>query len=100
MFTSELNDEGEVPDYKKAHSTISSTEQQKEGVGRSEAEEEDELLYGDFDELTSREKLVVQKLFSITHIILEYILFIVLCEACGQYFILYLHYVYSYVHEW
>ena len=43
--------EGDVP------GTIAPTsmEQQRGGAGRSAAEEEDELLYGDIDELIGRE---------------------------------------------
>ena len=59
LFTAELeNDDkdngGDVPaPNEPSHST---GEKQMMGLGRSEAEEEDELLYGDIDELTSRKK--------------------------------------------
>ena len=53
LFTSDPDHDGEAPDTNEPH-----TGQQKVTTGWSEAEEEDELLYGDIDALIGREKLV------------------------------------------
>ena len=52
LFTSDPEHDGEAPDTNEPH-----TGQQK-ATARSEAEEEDELLYGDIDALIGKEKLV------------------------------------------